>query len=131
MLKDISARLNVVDNTTQDVSARLNVVETKVGACGVSSGGGAPGAATSMSAATLEQMRAMLRQQGSGSGAGFSVCTCTPLMAVKANAAPHRCALLSVPSSALSQFFAQNWSLNLFNFARAKAALTLTMRPHR
>ena len=46
----------------QDISARLNVVESKVGTGGVSSGA----AATSMSAATPEQMRAVLRQQGSG-----------------------------------------------------------------
>ncbi len=68
MLKD-------VNSTTQDISTRLNVVETKVGAGGVSNGGvggftgggggGAPAAATSFLAATLEQMRVMLRQQGS------------------------------------------------------------------
>ena len=68
--QDISARLNVVENevsvlkdvsdTTHDISARLNLVETKVsagGVCSICSGG---------LAATLEQMRAMLRQQGSG-----------------------------------------------------------------
>ena len=58
----------IIINMLQDISARLNVVETKVSAGGVNSGGGAtPAAATSMSTATLEQMRAMLRQQGSGS----------------------------------------------------------------
>ena len=48
MLKDISARLNVVetkvlkgiDNTTQYIGARLNAVETKVSAGGVRNGGG-------------------------------------------------------------------------------------------
>ena len=82
--QDISARLNVVEtkvgtlqninsttqdivnttqyikSSTQDISARLNVVETKVGTGGDSCGGG-DGAPT---AAALEQIRTVLRQQG-------------------------------------------------------------------
>ena len=88
--QDISARLNVVENkvlkdinnTTQDISARLNAVETKVSASGVRNsggvvagggGGGVLAAAPSLSAATLEQMRVMLRKQGSGPCTVFRV----------------------------------------------------------
>ena len=65
MLKDIN-------KATHDISARLNVVETKVGAgCGGATaacycGGASCGSATSMPTATLEQMRALLHQEGSG-----------------------------------------------------------------
>ena len=103
MLQAINNTIQEINNTTQDLSTRLHAVETKVGAGGVSSSDDSDGtrtAATNMSAATLEQMHNVLRQQGSGSCTAFSMCNCTPpLMLLKTHAAPRQRVLSPVRSA--------------------------------